>query len=237
MKNKYLNIMKNKLNILQSKQNGFTLIEILVVVALMGIILSIVVFQLSDTRRGVYVENTAEGIVLALRKAQSLALAVHSTDPLVARYNNGYGVHFAKPGSGMPLDSGPVFYTIFTDFEVFVGGKGWDRAYSYGGGNVCTPQLGVTECVEKIEISSGDVIDKLQICSTGGGSVSCSDVSNLAITFLRPSLDATFCTTTSGSGGCPAGSTMNDLAKITVKSPTNVTKVVTVWSTGHISIE
>lgn len=216
---------------------GFTLIEIMVVLALMMIIFSIVVYQLSKTRKGIYVESTAEEIVLALRKAQSLALAVHSTDPLVAKYNNGYGVHFELIGGGGPVDAGIDSYVIFTDYEAFVGGKGWDRAYFPGGVSTCSPIFGTSECVEKTMITTGDTITKLEKCVSSGGGISCTNTNNLDITFLRPSLDASFCTATPGSGGCLVGSVMTDLAKITVTSPTGKSKVITVWSTGYISIE
>lgn len=232
--------MKNK----KQNQNGFTLIEMVVVISLVIIISSIAVFQFSKQRKGIYLEATAEEISLAIRSAQTRALAVRSTGGLVPSYQNGYGIHFELGNPGNPQDAGEMSYVLFTDYEATPGIPGnWDRAYlrNFNPGAPCgSPQQTIDECVEKTNIATGDKITSLSVCSTSGGTPSCNAVlpgQGLDITFLRPNLDAYFCTISPGNGGCMGLVPTIGYAEIGLTSPIGTTKTVKVWSTGQISIE
>ncbi len=226
-----------------NKQSGFTLIEMIVVIILVVIITSIAILQIASYRKGTSVETVAEEIALNIRRAQGMALAVRSTGGFLPAYQNGYGMHFeAGPGGGSAEDAGEFSYILFTDYEA-AGGRNWDRAYlkHFNLGTACgNPTQTVDECVEKINIDSGDKISSIELCALSGSSYSCSALvsgQHLDITFLRPNLDAYFCTTLPMNNGCTGLMPTIGYAKITVTSPINTSRVVKVWSTGHISIE
>ncbi len=230
------------MNKLKSSQ-GFTLIELIVVIIIITIITSIAILQISSYRRGTTVESVAEEIALNIRRAQTMALAVRSTGGFLPAYQNGYGIHFELAGQGGTQGSDPKSYILFTDYEANPGPGGWDRAYlkNFNQGAACgNPSQTIDECVEKINIDSGDSITDIEVCSLSGSSYSCSPLiagQRLDITFLRPNLDAFICTNDPLNGGCRGLMPTIGYAKITVTSPMNTKKTVTIWSTGHISIE
>jgi prepilin-type N-terminal cleavage/methylation domain-containing protein len=224
-------------------QKGFTLIEMIMVIIIISIISLLAIYQFSSTRRNASLQSTAEEIALNIRNAQSLALAVNSTGGFLPKYQNGFGVHFEKGGLGGAQDSNDHSYIIFTDYESNPGPGGWDRAYlkNINIMSPCgSPQQAVDECVKKIEISSGDRISDLAICSTSGGTPTCNSLNPgtyLDIVFLRPNLDAFFCTVMPISNGCRGLMPAGDYARITIVSPLGLTKAVNVWSTGQIEIK
>lgn len=235
----------NKKHLHNKKQAGFTLIEMIVVVLIVAIMATISVLQFSSKRRGVHLDSTVEEIALNLRKAQSLALAVRSTGgTLLPQYQNGYGVHF-EIGPSLSHSSGAssTSYILFTDFEGLPGPGRWDRAYlkNLNPGTKCgNPIQTLNECYEQITIESGDQITSLELCSIVGSVPSCNKIlpgTGLDITFLRPNLDAYFCTNPATAGGCTNSLPNAGYARIRVTSPTGSTKSVSVWSTGQISIE
>jgi prepilin-type N-terminal cleavage/methylation domain-containing protein len=67
-------------------KQGMTVIELLIVIAVLGIVFSIVIPQFSKTRENQVLKNTVSDILSSLNKAQSRTLAsVNSSS---------YGVHF-----------------------------------------------------------------------------------------------------------------------------------------------
>lgn len=224
--------------------SGFTLIEMLVVIALVIIITSISILQIASQRKGVYLQNTADEIALNIRNAQTLALSVRSSGGIVPNYKNGYGIHFELgSGNGGGQDAGEKSYILFTDYEANPGPGGWDRAYlkNFNSGSPCgSPNQTIDECVLKTVIDTGDKITGLSTCSISGGTPSCTSLSSgqsLDITFLRPNLDAYFCTRSPSIGGCIGLLPTDGYAEITLTSLTNATRSVKVWSTGQISVE
>lgn len=229
---------------IKHKAQGFTLIEMIVVVSIVAILAVITLFQFAAYRKGVNIETTAEEIALNLRRAQSMALAVRSTGgTILPIYQSGYGIHFELSPSLGNQSASDTSYILFTDFESVPGPGGWDRSYlaNFNMGSLCgNPRQTVDECLERIELAPGDRITGLELCSGSGGSGSCTPLSPgqpLDITFLRPNLDAYFCTTPPSAGGCQGLFPTVGYAKITVTSPNGVVKSVSVWSTGQISIE
>ena len=225
-------------------EKGFTLVEIIVVIAIVVIISGIMVFQFASTRRGANLENIVESISLNIRKAQTMALAVRSTgNSLIPAYQNGYGVHFSLGGLNGPQDASIFSYILFTDYEGVPGPGLWDRSFLQNMNPMTScgnPKQTIDECVEKFNLDQGYTITNLEVCSMSFGTPSCTALTpgqRLDITFLRPNLDAYFCTVAPSSFGCTGSMPTNGYAKITVTSPTGTKKSVSVWSTGQISIE
>jgi prepilin-type N-terminal cleavage/methylation domain-containing protein len=220
---------------------GFTLVEMLVVIFIFVTISVLTIFQFAANRRNATLDTTTEEIALSLRKAQSLALAVKAAGSgFTTTYKNGYGVHFSLMPGGSPQDAGFDSYVLFTDYEANPGPGLWDRAYLTNGGPCIGPSQPTHECLEKFTIESGDRITAIETCTMSLGLPTCSTLSpgsSLDITFLRPNLDAFFCTIPAISSGCRGLAPSFASAKITVTSPLGVSKKVVVWSTGQISIE
>lgn len=88
--------------------NGFTLIEILVVLAIIVIITGIVIFNINSERQNSALLRSAQKLSLDLRRAQSFALSskVFKTSGVPC----GWGAHFNGVGSAN--------YIIFADLAV-----------------------------------------------------------------------------------------------------------------------
>jgi len=82
----------------QQKREGFTLIEILVVVGIMSLFLTMSMFQLRSFQQGSHLQNTTQETAAALRLAQSRTLA--------SQDNSQYGVYF-------DITTTPHQYTLF----------------------------------------------------------------------------------------------------------------------------
>lgn len=85
---------------------GFTLVELLVVLAIIGIITSIVFSSQSTFNKTLVLSNTAYDVALTLRSAQTFGLGSRAVGTIT---NAGYGVHFE---SGSP-DS----FILFADTD------------------------------------------------------------------------------------------------------------------------
>lgn len=75
----------------RQKNKGMTLVELLVVLAIMGIISGMVVINYSGYRSSASIKVTSDDIALSIRQAQTFALGVRSISSGVFP---GYGVHF-----------------------------------------------------------------------------------------------------------------------------------------------
>jgi prepilin-type N-terminal cleavage/methylation domain-containing protein len=216
------------------KEKGFSLVEILVVLAIIFLISAIGFLGFSTSKENSSLQSDAENLAFNIRKAQSMAMAVNS---IGNNYQNGYGVYFNlfnKDNLTNPQEVDPFSYLIFTDFENTPGGKNWDLAYLENLTiSSCGNPVGLTsECFQKINTNNRNYVASLELCDT-----SCNYFDSLAITFFRPNLDAYFCVVPASSGGCNL-SNSKGYVKITLKTYDHgLYKIIRVWSTGQISIE
>lgn len=148
-----------------NSSKGFTLIEMMVSIAIFTIITSVVIFNHGKFNSSINVTNLAYEVALAVRQAQVYGLAVKQDVTSVAPVEYAYGVYFAA-------DNPKVFY-IFAD-------KNDNQQFDFDPSNdSCN---GVKECQESIEIRGDVTIGKLQT-STSGTS---QDTNHLTVLFLRP---------------------------------------------------
>lgn len=87
-----------------NKNKGFTIFELLVVVAVIGIISTILVVNWRQGEKQYLLQRTAQKIVQDIRKAQDLALTSYRHQGQIPP---NYGVYFTTQG--------PTSYKIFTD--------------------------------------------------------------------------------------------------------------------------
>ncbi|MFC1700753.1 Tfp pilus assembly protein FimT/FimU [Patescibacteria group bacterium] len=88
------------------KNNGFTLIEILIVMSVIVIITTIVLVNFRGGERGNLLKSSVQEVVLNLRKAQNMAITAQKFG---ANMPYGYGVYFSL--------ASPQSYIIFADMD------------------------------------------------------------------------------------------------------------------------
>ncbi len=225
---------------LYNKTKGFTLVEMVVVVAIFGIITSTVIFNYSNFRTTVSLENLSQDIALTIRKTQAYSTSVKGVQVAGSGLQfPGYGIHFALP-SGMlpppPLGGDEKSFVIFADLPLMPNMPGINPSGQYEGGTgmSCggenlTPQ---SECMELITITSADKINR--ICTTNNGNTTTCSHSSLDIVFTRPKAEPVFCVN-GGSATCPT--TAISKVGIEVESISGDTKTINIWNTGQINIE
>ena len=206
---------------IQKMKRGFTLVELIVVVAITTLISSIVVVGSSKFDGTILLTNLAYDVALSVREAQFAGLNVKVFQSGgTSTFNAGYGITFYKLNADTSTNNKD--YILFAD--VMDGNGVEDYLYS-GNSN------GGAEFVRKYSTQKGNWIDKFcgVVATTGveecGGST--GSLTFLNIVFVRPNPDATFKSSTG---------TAYKAVKIYVKSPQNITKAIRIESTGQISV-
>jgi prepilin-type N-terminal cleavage/methylation domain-containing protein len=209
-------------------QAGVTLIELIVVVAIFGLVSSVLLFNYSDFSSNVSVRNLSQEIGLAIRKAQSYATSVRTVDAVGTNSSQypAYGINFSLE-NGISSDdylSDQKQFILFSDLDQ--GQQVGNNFYDSNGKSCGTPTTD-DECVEGFLINTADRITQLCTNLTGCGA------KQVNIVFRRPSPDADICVVESGS----CRSDKADYASIVIESAKGLTKTVTVWNTGQISVQ
>ena len=90
------------------KSEGFTVVEIIVVLAIIGVITSIIIFNIGSERKNSALLRSAQNLSLNLRQVENYALSskVFKTEGVPC----GWGIHFSGTGS--------TSYIIFADLVV-----------------------------------------------------------------------------------------------------------------------
>lgn len=216
-----------------SRRRGFTLVEMMTSVAIIGIIAGVIAYNHSRFDSDFEVTNIAYRIALAARQAQVYGISSREFSGGGAEVFTGtYGLHFRNLT--------PTSFILFSD-------SNGDNKYNTSGSDtsVCAPaSSGVNECLERTVFGRGIRITRL--CGLGGASPCISPGGNglraLDVVFKRPSPDAIFnfyidysaaplnINTACGSVPCTG-------AAICLRTPQGRNKQVTILSTGQISVE
>jgi prepilin-type N-terminal cleavage/methylation domain-containing protein len=210
----------------KSFKAGFTVVEMLVVLAIFAIISSIVISNYSDFRSSVSLENLSQDIALSIRRSQIYAMSVKGTTGVGPTPFPAYGIHFSNESSpSYSYGGSQKSFIIFADLPPSTSPASYDQSSNTCGySNLATGN----ECVEEVTINSTDFIKELCVNSTCGLSGS------LDISFTRPNSDASFCFILPLGNSC-AGSVSS--ASIFISSLDGKTKKISVWNTGQISIQ
>jgi prepilin-type N-terminal cleavage/methylation domain-containing protein len=153
---------------------GFTIVELIVVLAIFGFVSSIILFNYSGFSTNITIQDLSQQIALELRKAQVYALGTHTLTG--GGFPKGYGVYFDL--------SDPKHFTLFADIN---GNRQYDSIGQCGSAGA--------ECVETFSINTGDKIEK--IC-TQNNTICGSQKTHIA--FSRPNPDAHIVTDTTPFG-------------------------------------
>jgi prepilin-type N-terminal cleavage/methylation domain-containing protein len=203
----------------QQSFKGFTLVELMISVSIIGLITAVVVFNQGDLSDQISLNNVASEIDLQVREAQVYGISVRERTPSSNDFDISYGVDLNISGANNPTNT--AFYT-FAD-------RGTKNGYFDTFGTCSTSG----ECIFRHPVSRGNTISQLCVI-TSTGSETCG-LGRVAITFVRPSPSAKIVFFNS-SGNLVTYSGHRG-ARITLTSPKGKTKDIVVYTTGQVSID
>lgn len=148
----------------QTFKKGFTILELIIVIAIMSIITAIILFNSRGLNSSILVSNTAYEISLMIREAQVYGLGVRATENTPIGFGYSQGIHF----DSSVANANTVI--LFSD-------KDNNGQYS-----------GATEDIQTYTINKDRAGSILSLC-TG---VSCTTVGTADILFRRPNPEAIF---------------------------------------------
>jgi len=206
---------------------GFTLIEMLVVLAIIVIITTIVITSQGSFNRTLILTNTTYDVALTLRSAESYGVGSRAAGGMV---NAGYGLDFNR--------GTPTVFTLFADAYPTPSSSSVCHPTSDPGapdakpGN-CSYESGSGETVTSYTLGRGISVN--DFCAFSAGSWSCanshgSSLSTLDIVFSRPSPQPFMSVNGSYSPVFPV--TASCLA---LTSPQGGARFISVSATGEIS--
>lgn len=195
------------------KNGGFSLVELLVSIAIFTIVTSIVVLSQGKFGSGIQVKNLAYDVALGIRQAQVYGVSVKSTP--AGNFRTDYGVHFGPAG----------YYVLFADLDDSGSYKLTDNTESG-----CNPS---SECVSMWKLKSGNSITRF--CA---GTVACTDglgadkIDGMDIIFTRPNPEPIV------KVNPPAGAvTIYSNASIRITSQGGINKTINVLPSGQVYVQ
>ncbi len=194
-------------------KKGFTLVELLVAIAIFTVMTSILVVKYGGFSEGMTLTNLAYDIALTLREAQSYGINVSDEGNLTGsrgEFNTAYGVYF--------INSSPLNFRLYGDYDA----KDTDGRVGYSGG---------VENIRVMTIKNGNKIESICVKNNESGSCA-SNINIVDIQFKRPDpspviYGATVATSRS----------KYSYAEIAVVSPNGSRRKVVVRTSGQISVE
>jgi prepilin-type N-terminal cleavage/methylation domain-containing protein len=209
-------------------KKGFTLIELMVVISIMAIMSGVAIFNYSDFRSQISLQNLSDDIALSVRKAQSYAVGVRGYNSIFS----GYGVHFSLDAKHNGTHfGGNKSFIIFANLND-------DKRY-HSNGEECGNPSKQNECLEELNITSADKISVIIIGLNGRREIRNTKSGTVDIFFNRPNPEPTFCYRDNYNNGACDEDTSITYVKIIVSNINNPekSKTVTIWNNGQISID
>ncbi len=189
-------------------ESGFTLIEMMVVIAIFVIITAIVLSSLPRFRERTRLDLVAQEVALLVRQAQTFTTSTRAFGS--ATNFPSYGVYFKKG------DPDPDTLILFADKIV-------DKKYN---GTACGQTN--SECLEQFTLPKS-----IKIAKIISPSPNCPEQDYVHISFVRPETDAYFV-----SGNAPHCSPSSyEITLQNNESSDPATKTIHVWNTGHIYVD
>src|SRR3989344_223528 len=198
---------------IRKSTTGFTLVELLVSVAIVVLIMSVVLFNYTGFNDNLALASGGQELAIAIRQAQTYGLTVKEVTPGGGRFDSAYGIYFDPSSS-------PSAYYIFADIN---SNKTYDAGSGCGSGN--------TECVGRFDLRNGVKISG--ICDQNACPPEVS-VKMMDITFLRPNPDACIYFTNNG-GQIKVGPSLT--GKVVLTSPKGKTLTVRIESMGQVLVQ
>lgn len=161
---------------------GFTLVEVLVAVTIIGLITSIVVFNHSSFSERIELTDAAYEAALLVREAQSAGSSAKAEGDA---FEYAYGVYSRYKDAGPPWllysDNKLVLFADIND-DGFYG----DDSAQEAGDFDCNHE----ECEQVLELPQGIIIKEICRVTVSSGTECAQAITGLSTTFLRPKLDS-----------------------------------------------
>ncbi len=198
------------------KIKGFTLLEMVISIAIFAFLTAFLVAKYGSFNQGVLLTNLAYDVALTIRNAQSYGLNVKSLPTSDSNYsdqfNTAYGVHFSAVS---PNNNNMIFFADLNNNQ------------SYDS----------SPTDEKISVSTfkrGFVIDRICAVGTTGFCDNNLTMNSLDITYKRPDPDAVILAVWT-SGGAPARTNSAIISLRSGNDSANL-KMIKVSSVGQITV-
>ncbi len=149
------------------KEAGFTLIEMLVCIAIMGILLSVIFFSQSKTASRLVMRTFLEDLSLRITQARSYGVGVRESAPGSGNFDVSYGFSFY---------SDHILYFLDQDGD-----------HTYDGNDQCS--VGTPECIEEIHLPT-ETLGKGAGAKDASGNTIPATYNKVDVTFTRPSTEA-----------------------------------------------
>lgn len=199
---------------------GFSLVELLVSMAIATLLMSVVIFNYSTFNDNLAISSAEQEIAIAIRQAQTFGINVRETAASSGKFDSAYGIYVD------PQNSNNAIY-LFVDKSEVPFGDGTNANHKYDAGGGCGSAS--TECIEKISLRNGVVVSN--VCD----GTSCYVDKNMTVTFLRPNPDADIYFINNATGAVFSSSVST--GKIELTSPKGKVLKVIVESTGQVVVE
>lgn len=162
-----------------ASSRGFTIIEVMVSIAVVAVISALILARYGAFNSTVLLKNQAFEIALDIREAQALAVSVKGGDGgSGTEFRQEYGIEFSR----VPAGGQNSYYTFFLDQDdTGDDSEGGDRRFDYF--NPENEQVGPPRTLDSRFIIT-------QLCSPSCQSNNVIDGKYLTISFRRPDFDA-----------------------------------------------
>lgn len=199
-------------------QKGFSLVELLVVVAIFVTITTVILIRQNRFSSDISVTNSAYQVGLAIRQAQVYGLSVRSTEANCATcFDSGYGIH---------LDSAN------RNSYLFFGDKNGNFMFDDSTEDLSIQNKVITQ---DVNIKTACIIasKETRCLSSSGGKASGEGLKYIDLVFKRPNPEALI------SGRTEDGTSYTDASRVYIAIQTaagNRVKCLNVYQTGQISV-
>lgn len=200
-------------------QPGFTLLELLLVIGILGVITTVILSSHSRFGGEIILRSLAYDMTLSIRQAQTYGISVKSNVG-TNQFAYGHGIHIAM--------ANPRNYILFADSYELVGGSSV-LANSDGSDGMYKDER---EQITSYTLGGGYSIKELCVSNVSGET--CYDPGSSAVldvTFVRPEPDAYILLS---DGSTPK---LYSSASITLLSPRGYERTITISVTGQVSIQ
>lgn len=160
---------------------GFTLLELMFVIALFALMSTIVLFRFKNFGTATAFENLAQDVALRVVQAQKTAISGTFNASFASAVKPTYGVYF---------ESGSATGTTNHQFIYFTDGNG-DRKYNSPSTCVAAPAVGTDACISVTAITTGEYVSSILYNTPAAPTVYTPPAGAVHITFQRPFPDAT----------------------------------------------
>lgn len=198
--------------------SGFTMIEIVIILAILVMISSILFANFPTFSERVQLQRSAQDLAVAMRKAQNMAFAVRQA-------NDPDGNSSTPDSFGIYLKKVDNFYKSFADFP---GGSNKDKIFNPPSPPPPPPGERPDTVLETISFQKGITVSDITYFTAAGG----SSVDDLHVTFSVPEARATAAKTSP-----PPEDQDGNKAEVTLKSSGGLTRKVVVSNTGQIYVK